>query len=67
MVRLADVDGDAQFLRAAGQAGGDVVERVMAVDLGLAAAEQVEVGAVQDKDSRGHCAERVRYLMPLSQ
>ena len=38
-----------------GQAGVDVDQRVMAVDLRLAGAEQVEVGAVQDED-RGHDA-----------
>src|SRR5690606_13416541 len=34
--------------------GGDVVERRAAIDAGLALAEHVEVGAVEDEDDVGH-------------
>ena len=38
-----------------GAGGGDVVQRLVAVDFGLAATQEVQVGSVQDKD-RAHAA-----------
>src|SRR5690606_10103288 len=52
MVRLAHVDPDAQRLRLVLQPRRDVVERVPAVNLRLARAEQVEVGPIEDIDQR---------------
>jgi hypothetical protein len=33
----------------------NVCQRFMAIDVGLALAEQIEVGSVQDIDRAGHC------------
>jgi hypothetical protein len=44
VIGLADVERDAQFVRPRGEGGGDVVERVAAIDFWLAQPKQVEVG-----------------------
>jgi hypothetical protein len=55
VVRLAEVDDAAQHRRALVARLLDVAERGAAVEGGLAHAEQVEVGAVEDEDRRlGH-------------
>src|SRR5690606_23695646 len=54
MVRLPHVDLEAQRLALVLEPPGDVVERVRAVDFGLAQAEQVQVRPVDDIDFVGH-------------
>ena len=50
MVRLAHVDGEAARPRRIVEHPGNIVERLMPINLRLARAEQVEVGAVEDED-----------------
>src|SRR3546814_9313818 len=54
VVRLPHVDRAIERARAILELPGDIVERIVAVDLGLAQAQQIEVGAVQDEDRVGH-------------
>src|SRR6185369_12669212 len=53
VVRLEEVDLETELGRARGDLGVDLVERVAAVDLGLARPEEVEVRALEDEDA-GH-------------
>ena len=48
------IDVEPEFSRAILQLAGDVVERVVAVDFGLARAEQVQVRAVENEDGFAH-------------
>src|SRR3546814_13079952 len=50
VVRLAAIDAQAERDRLVGEPRVNVVQRVMAVYLRLARAEQVEIGARQDED-----------------
>ncbi len=50
MIGLAHLDGETQLLGAVLEHAGDVIQRVAAVDLRLAHAEQVEVGPVEHID-----------------
>src|SRR5690606_28049954 len=50
MVRLAAFERKAELFRLRLEAGVNVIERLMAVNLGLARAEQVEIGAGEDVD-----------------
>ena len=52
MVRLEEVDVETERGRVRRQAGVDLVERLVAVDLGLARAEQVEVRSLEDQHAR---------------
>jgi hypothetical protein len=52
MIRLADIDFEAERLRLIFQCGGNVVERIRTINFGLARAQQIEVGAVQNIDQR---------------
>lgn len=54
MVRLAHINCQTQLARLILEPPGNLVERVVPIDFWLADAEQVEVGAVQDKDYRRH-------------
>src|SRR3546814_14363354 len=54
VVRLPHVDRAIERARAILELHGDIVERIVAVDLGLAQAQPIEVGAVQDEDRVGH-------------
>src|SRR4029434_1280549 len=50
VTRLAAVDGAAAAAGVLADPAGDIVERDLAVDAGLAGAEQVQIRAVQDED-----------------
>jgi len=64
MVGLAEVEGYAQLPGPIAHHPSDIVERVAPINLGFAGAEQVEVGAVEDKDGGGHL--RWQSLLPIS-
>ena len=51
-----ELDLKPELLADAAAVSLDVGERLAAVDLGLALAEQVEIGSVQDDDDRIHAA-----------
>jgi hypothetical protein len=53
VIRLAHVHAHPQFLRSVLQAAGNVVQRVVPIDLGFAHAQQVEIGPVEHEDDRG--------------
>ena len=48
-VRLDDLDLDAELAGEGAQTVVDLIERERAVDVGLAATEEIQVGAVQDE------------------
>src|SRR3546814_6452465 len=52
MVRLPAFEAEAECGRLCFEPRMNVVQRVVAVNLGLARAEQVEIGAGEDKDGR---------------
>ena len=52
MVRLAAFEAEAEFGRLRFEPRVNIVERVMAIDFGLARAKQVEIGAGEDEDGR---------------
>src|SRR5829696_977002 len=51
MIRLEEIDLDAELRGAGGDAGMDLVQRLGAVDVRLARPEQVEVGTLEDEDA----------------
>ena len=68
VVGLAEFDREAEALRGLAAQLLDVVERRMAVVLGLARAERVQVRAVEDVDRLGHwaIAARAAWIFWLS-
>ena len=63
MVGLTEFDLDAEAGGMIGQRGGNVIKAFAAIDFGFAATEEVEVGAVEDKDHLvAICLRRRRYL-----
>ena len=56
VIGLADVQFKTKLRRLALEHGGDVVERIVAVDRRLPEPEQVEIGSIEDKDFVWHVA-----------
>jgi hypothetical protein len=54
MIRLAEVDFDPELGGSAPDPVVDLVERLGTIDLGLAGADEIEVGAVEDQDGEVH-------------
>ncbi len=58
VVGLAELDLESERLRAPLAAGADVLQRIGAIDMGLADAQEVEVGPAQHIDGFRHSARR---------
>ena len=65
VVRLEEVDGQAQLPGPCRDPGMDLVERLVAVDLGLAGPHEVEVRTLEDEDA-GHVALPAASIEPAA-
>ena len=67
-IALMELDRKPEFVADAAAVRLDVGKRLVAVDLGLALAEQIEIGAVQDHDDRIHALppESISANLPTS-
>ena len=54
MVGLQHFNTNIEYLSFLKKQGSDIVERLMSVNLGLALAEQIEIGAIYAENTSGH-------------